>query len=173
MPNDDGPISTITITKEYGQAYGFVCTPSGAGRYLVGVAHAEPGVSEVIKWLGTMNAPMAILIEIKVKHAHRGEGRGSELLSDFIERTRKAGVKTRLLIANLAEPQARGFSLIRFYQKFGFMLVADCPLGRVMVESEEPDCAPIILALRYQKGDRATLAEVNCQNRQPVNDNPY
>lgn len=112
------------------------------GATIDGVVHDDPqrilnwankeGVSEEL--LQNLELPMAILKNTFVPEEKRGQGIGNRLIEDFMNQTAAAGAYDVVLIADLGQEQAAGFSLVDWYEGYGFNVVGKDGAGNsVMV----------------------------------------
>ena len=103
------------------------------GSTIDGVVHDNPeqlmnwansqGVSEEI--LQNFELPVAIMKNAFVPEENRGQGVGNQLVEDFMSQAADAGAYTTILIADLGQSQAEGFSLVDWYRGYGFEVVGE------------------------------------------------
>lgn len=110
-----GTEGTIT-TSGFGFLLAHLLTP-GAGSEVFG----DPEVADLVD---EFEGPVAWLEELYVSEDHREEGIGTRHMKTMLEELRTAGMDAAILQANPEWDEDRD-RLIRFYQKFGFKLVAD------------------------------------------------
>mgnify|MGYP003667006569 CR=1 FL=1 len=101
------------------------------GATIDGVVHDNPerlmnwansqGVSEEI--LQNFELPVAIMKNVFVPEENRGQGVGNQLVEDFMSQAADAGAYTTILIVDLGQSQAEGFSLVDWYEGYGFEVV--------------------------------------------------
>ncbi len=101
------------------------------GATIDGVVHDNPerlmnwansqGVSEEV--LQNLELPVAIMKNVFVPEENRGQGVGNQLVEDFMSQAADAGAYTTILIVDLGQSQAEGFSLVDWYEGYGFEVV--------------------------------------------------
>ena len=101
------------------------------GATIDGVVHDNPerlmnwansqGVNEEV--LQNLELPVAIMKNAFVPEENRGQGVGNQLVEDFMSQAADAGAYTTILIADLGQSQAEGFSLVDWYEGYGFEVV--------------------------------------------------
>jgi predicted GNAT family acetyltransferase len=101
------------------------------GATIDGVVHDNPerlmnwansqGVSEEV--LQNLELPVAIMKNAFVPEENRSQGVGNQLVEDFMSKAADAGAYTTILIADLGQSQAEGFSLVDWYEGYGFEVV--------------------------------------------------
>ena len=69
--------------------------------------------------------PVAIMKNAFVPEEDRGQGIGSQLVEDFISEADYEGAKSIILIADLGQSQAEGFSLVDWYKGYDFEVVGE------------------------------------------------
>ena len=77
--------------------------------------------------------PVAIMKNAFVPEEDRGQGVGSQLVDDFMSEADYEGAKSIILIADLGQSQAEGFSLIDWYKEYRFEVVGETGGNPVMV----------------------------------------
>ena len=88
---------------------------------LMNWANKEEVSEEVIQ---NLELPVAIMKNAFVPEEDRGQGIGSQLVEDFISEV-KEGAKSIILIADLGQSQAEGFSLVDWYKGYDFEVVGE------------------------------------------------
>ena len=95
----------------------------------------KEGVSPEV--LQSIELPVAIMKNAFVPEENRGQGVGNQLVQDFMSSAADAGAYTTILIADLGQSQAEGFSLVDWYKGYGFEVVGKDSGGNpvmIMVE---------------------------------------
>ena len=91
----------------------------------------KKGVSEEV--IQSLELPVAIMKNAFVPEENRGQGVGNQLVEDFMSQAADAGAYTTILIADLGQSQAEGFSLVDWYKGYGFEVVGETGGNPVMV----------------------------------------
>ena len=89
---------------------------------LMNWANKEEVSEEVIQ---NLELPVAIMKNAFVPEEDRGQGIGSQLVEDFISEADYEGAKSIILIADLGQSQAEGFSLVDWYKGYDFEVVGE------------------------------------------------
>ena len=96
----------------------------------------KEGVSEEV--IQNLELPVAIMKNAFVPEENRGQGVGNQLVEDFMSEADYEGAKSIILIADLGQSQAEGFSLVDWYNKgYGFEVVGETGGYPVMVKVME------------------------------------
>lgn len=90
-------------------------------------------VSAVLTDLGER---VALLRNLYVPEEWRGQGIGTDLVSEFMRQAEAKGASAYLLISDECEGQANGLDLTSWYAGFGFEAVIQTPAGPLMVISD-------------------------------------
>lgn len=110
-----GTEATITTTG-FGFLLAHILTP-GAGSEVFG----DPEIGDIAD---EFKGSVAWLEELYVSEDHREEGVGTAHMKAMLKELKDAGVDAAILQANPEFDEDRN-RLIRFYERFGFKLVAD------------------------------------------------
>ena len=94
----------------------------------------KEGVSEEV--IQNLELPVAIMKNAFVPEEDRGQGIGSQLVEDFISEV-KEGAKSIILIADLGQSQAEGFSLVDWYEGYGFEVAGKDSGGNPVMVMEQ------------------------------------
>lgn len=73
---------------------------------------------------------VALLANLYVEEACRGQGHGGELVDRFCQEAEAGGATAYLLICDEAETQLDGFELCQWYEAFGFARCSRPPRAR-------------------------------------------
>ena len=95
----------------------------------------KEGVSEEV--IQNLELPVAIMKNAFVPEENRGQGVGSQLVEDFMSEADYEGAKSIILIADLGQSQAEGFSLVDWYEGYDFKVVGETGGDKVMVKVME------------------------------------
>jgi len=115
------------------------------GATIDGVVHTD--LNRVLNWaekegiekelIEDYELPVAILKNVYVPEESRGQGLGNQLVENFVEEAADFGADTIILIADLGEIQAEGFSLVDWYKGYGFEIIGeDSGNNPVMVKEQ-------------------------------------
>nr|WP_218173140.1 GNAT family N-acetyltransferase [Pseudomonas veronii] len=83
--------------------------------------------------LRAYGARVALLRNMTVDEDQRGNGIGTQLISEFMEEAGYAGATVYMLICDIHEGQALGFDLKAWYESFGFVAAMDTSEGPLML----------------------------------------
>ena len=118
-------------TDEY-SVHGSVmdATPENVSDWL-GYNHGirDPKAIELICQQGRV----VFLDNITVEEDSRGQGLGNQLLTDFLEEAVDQGAMACVLVADTLEDQTEGFDLQRWYERWGFKVIAHEPNGNPLM----------------------------------------
>ena len=95
----------------------------------------KEGVSEEV--IQNLELPVAIMKNAFVPEENRGQGVGNQLVEDFMSQAAAAGAYTTVLIADLGQSQAEGFSLVDWYEGYGFEAVGKDSGGNPVMVMEQ------------------------------------
>jgi len=95
----------------------------------------KEGVSEEV--IQNLELPVAIMKNAFVPEENRGQGVGNQLVEDFMSQAADAGAYTTILIADLGQSQAEGFSLVDWYEGYGFEVVGKDSGGNPVMVMEQ------------------------------------
>tara|TARA_B100002003_G_scaffold230693_1_gene241056 strand:- start:8340 stop:8810 length:471 start_codon:yes stop_codon:yes gene_type:complete len=86
--------------------------------------------------LAELGERVALLRNLYVPEEWRGQGIGTELVSEFMRQGEVKGATAYLLISDEREGQANGLDLTSWYTGFGFETAIPTPAGPLMVISD-------------------------------------
>ncbi len=90
-------------------------------------------VAEVLGQLGEL---VALLYTLQIPEEWRGQGIGTELVTEFMAQAANKGATSYLLISDANEAMALGFDLTSWYRGFGFESCMETTAGPLMVISD-------------------------------------
>jgi len=146
MPDIRSRIHQLDANADYGSYSGCVLqlrrlpanrngnTPTGSDvrdyalSYLDSFIDNSDGVLEFFN-----GKSIAILESLHVEPNSRGKGLGTRLIGHFMKRALTIGIDGIVLVADLGEEQAQGFSLKEWYEAIGFESVQATTIGDMMV----------------------------------------
>ena len=122
---------TIDLSLEGGSLFGYVVDADlpNIGNYLEQHTDDAALISESLKSHGER---VALLRNMSVDEDARGQGIGTQLVSDFLAEADRLGATAYLLVCDLGETQAPGFDLKAWYESFGFVAVDEVCDGVLM-----------------------------------------
>ena len=124
-------MDVVSIYRDCGEAYGYVvdAAEENVENYLD--KHGAPGKA-VRQALLKAKQTVALLTNLMVEEHVRGQGIGSDMVGDFLSQAETCGATCFILIADSEEVQSNGFSLLEWYEGFGFEKVMDTGTGPLM-----------------------------------------
>lgn len=129
-------INEIEVQTENGTAFGYVIdkTEPNIKNYLD--EHTEHA-SAIFRLLSTRFNSIALLRNMYVEEDCRGQGEGSDLVSQFLEEAYLDGADIVMLISDAGEDQADGFDLVTFYEGLDMFSSIETSSGMLMFDCEE------------------------------------
>jgi GNAT superfamily N-acetyltransferase len=125
-------VPTIEISREGGSLSGYVVDASepNIGNYLEQHTNLAKMVTHRLRAYGER---VALLRNMNVDEDQRGNGIGTQLISEFMEEADSVGATVYMLICDIHEGQAPGFDLKAWYESFGFVAAMDTSEGPLML----------------------------------------
>ncbi|WP_410951141.1 GNAT family N-acetyltransferase [Pseudomonas sp. S1(2024)] len=128
-------IQIIDISNEGGALSGYIVDASQPN--LENYLGVHTSLSKAIMLhLRQRGERVALLANLYVEEACRGQGHGGELVDRFCQEAEAGGATAYLLICDEAETQLDGFELCQWYEAFGFCTVFKTSQGPLMVVPE-------------------------------------
>lgn len=80
---------------------------------------------------------VAFLDDIEVYPHARGEGHGNSLMESFLDEAVEHGARACVLAADTSQDQEEGFDLQRWYEGWGFRVIAQASNGPLMMVTQK------------------------------------
>lgn len=123
----------IYVDNEGGEAVGYATeTSSEKVDNWINQRH-KLNNNDFVKYLRDNYETIAFLNNMNVDESLRGQGHGSDLLDQFIEKAGNELAEAIVLFADTQEEQEEGFYLVSFYESYDFEIVKAYPDGVLMI----------------------------------------
>lgn len=125
----------IDLSLDGGSLFGYLVAAGQPNirNYLAQHTDLADAVAERLRANGGL---VALLRNMSVVEEERGNGIGTQLVSEFMAEADRAGASSYMLICDTQESQAPGFDLQAWYESFGFVAAMDTGEGPLMVIPE-------------------------------------